>query len=221
MKSIIFDMDGTVIDTLKDMTISMNHVLAANGFPERSGEEIRSFVGNGIRKLVERAVPAGTAEEMTERCYQDMLAYYQQHSLDNTAPYEGIVELMEGLKSRGYKMAIVTNKAQSAAELISAQFFGDLVDSVVGDDKKSPLKPDPYNIHRIMKDFGCAQGEAVYVGDSEVDKLTAENSDIPFFAVSWGFRDRSFLEAQGAKNISDTAAELGDKLVEYFRALQV
>ncbi len=219
MKSIIFDMDGTVIDTLKDMTISMNHVLSAHGMAERSGDEIRSFVGNGIRKLVERAVPTQTTDELTECCYQDMLSYYQQHSLDNTAPYEGIVELMEDLKARGYKMAIVTNKAQAAAELISQKFFGDLVDAVVGDDKKSPLKPDPYNIHRIMKDFGCAPGEAVYVGDSEVDKLTADNTGIPFFAVSWGFRDRNFLEEQGAQNISDTAEELGGKISEYFKAL--
>ena len=217
MKSIIFDMDGTVIDTLKDMTISMNHVLESHSFPARSHEEIRSFVGNGIKKLVERSVPQGTDEKETEACYQDMLTYYQAHSLDNTAPYPGISELMEKLRADGFKMAIVTNKAQSAAEDISNKFFGPIVDSVVGDDKKSPLKPDPYNIHKIMKLFDCKEGEAVYIGDSEVDKLTAENSGLPFFGVAWGFRGRAFLEAQGAKCISDDAEELYKQLKEYFK----
>lgn len=212
-KAIIFDLDGTLINTLEDLTASVNYVLAANGFPERDIEEIRKMVGNGIKKLIERALPDNSDSVNIEKCYEEMLSYYKSHSLIYTKPYEGITRLLDDLnRNAANRIAVVTNKAQMAAVDICRKFFGNNIHLVLGDDKITPLKPQPDNVHKALKLFNCDKTDAVYIGDSEVDLATAKAADIKFIAVSWGFRDKSVLIKNGAKVIADNAKQLLDLL---------
>lgn len=208
VKAVLFDLDGTLMNTLEDLTDSTNYILEKNNFPKRTIKEIRSFVGNGIKKLMERAVPQGTNEKIINECYEEMLTYYKEHSLIKTAPYVGTKELVEKLHKEGYKIAIITNKAQNSADVIAEKFFGKSVDLVIGDDKKMPLKPNPAGIEKALEYFKISKDEAVYVGDSEVDLQTGNNGDLKTILVLWGFRDRDFLEEKGGKVFAETVEEL-------------
>lgn len=207
-KAVLFDLDGTLMNTLEDLTDSTNYILERYNFPKRTIREIRSFVGNGIKKLMERAVPQDTDEKIVNECYEEMLNYYKEHSLIKTAPYIGTRELVEKLHEEGFKIAIITNKAQNSADIIAEKFFGKSVDLVIGDDKKMPLKPNPAGIERALKYFKISKDEAVYVGDSEVDLQTGTNGELKTILVLWGFRDRDFLEEKGGKVFAETVEEL-------------
>ncbi|MFK4785928.1 HAD family hydrolase [Fusobacterium sp. MFO224] len=208
IKAILFDMDGTLMNTLDDLTDSTNHILGKNNLPKRTKEEVRSFLGHGIRWTIAKAVPEGTDENIIDKCYREMLVYYKKHSMIKTAPYNGVKQAMENLHKEGYKIAIITNKAESSAKKISEKFFGDMVDFTIGDDEVTPLKPCPENIYRALKNLNLTKEEAVYVGDSEVDVLTGKNSSMEMIAVLWGFRDKEILLKNGAKIFANNPLEL-------------
>lgn len=215
IKLILFDLDGTLINTLEDLTDSTNYILTTNNFPTRTIKEIRTFVGNGIKKLIERAVPNNTPESIIEKCYNEMITYYKEHSLIKTVPYPGIIDLIKSLHSKGIKIGVITNKAQNSADLIVYNFFQNYVDLVIGDNKKFPLKPNPDSINEAIKYFNVSKEETIYIGDSEVDLLTGKNADIKTIAVLWGFRDKEFLIKKGGKIFVKTSKEL-EKLLETF-----
>jgi len=197
-KTIIFDLDGTLLDTLKDLADSVNYALRECDWAERSIEEIRQFVGNGVHKLIERAVPEGTSEEDIERCFLKFKGYYVQHCQDNTCLYEGIAELLSELKGRGYKTAIVSNKLQEGVTELHQALFKDTIDVAIGERQNLHCKPEPDMINKALEELGVKKEDAFYIGDSDVDLKTAENSELPCISVLWGFRDKDFLMNNGA-----------------------
>ncbi len=213
-KAVLFDMDGTILDTLSDLRDSINAVLEMNGFPVHSTDEVRSFVGNGLRKLAERAVPAGTKPGTIEKVYCDLLAYYQAHCMDSTKPYPGIPELLRELRSRGCRTAVISNKADAAVRELDARFFAGCFDGELGARDGVRLKPDREMADIVLAQLGVPAAEAVYVGDSEVDLALAANAGLDCVAVTWGFRERSVLENHGAERLADSPEELLRILLE-------
>lgn len=204
-KAIVFDLDGTLLNTLEDLCDSTNAALLHCGFPERSLQEVRRFVGNGIRKLIERAVPDMAAEEQIEECFAYFCEHYKHNMENKTAEYGGITDLLKVLYDAGYKMAIVTNKADFAAQVLCKKLFGEYVKTVVGSVDSRPNKPAPDGVYYALEQMGAAKEEAVFIGDSEVDILTAKNAGIDAIGVLWGFRDLEDLQAVGVeKSVSDT-----------------
>lgn len=212
-KAVIFDMDGTILNTLEDLKNATNYSLRQFGMPERSLEEVRMFVGNGIRKLVERAVPAGTPKEKIDQVLDVFLEYYEIHSADNTSPYPGILELVEKLKKSGIKTAVSTNKADVPAQELGREYFNGIFDLIVGQQDGLKVKPAPDSVNKILSILDIQKKDAIYIGDSDVDVQTAKNSGLDFIGVSWGFRGREFLEKNGAKNIVDNANEILDLVI--------
>lgn len=212
-KAVIFDMDGTILNTLEDLKNATNYSVRQFGMPERSLEEVRMFVGNGIRKLVERAVPAGTSEEKIAQVLDVFLEYYEIHSADNTSPYPGILELVEKLKKSGIKTAVSTNKADVPAQELGREYFNGIFDLIVGQQDGLKVKPAPDSVNKILSILDIQKKDAIYIGDSDVDVQTAKNSGLDFIGVSWGFRGREFLEKNGAKNIVDNANEILDLVI--------
>lgn len=212
-KAVIFDMDGTILNTLEDLKNATNYSLRQFGMPERSLEEVRMFVGNGIRKLVERAVPSGTSEEKIAQVFDVFLEYYEIHSADNTSPYPGILELVEKLKKSGIKTAVSTNKADVPAQELGREYFNGIFDLIVGQQDGLKVKPAPDSVNKILSILDIQKKNAIYIGDSDVDVQTAKNSGLDFIGVSWGFRGREFLEKNGAKNIVDNANEILDLVI--------
>ncbi len=202
--TIVFDLDGTLLNTLPDMKASVNHTLSHFGFPERTMDEIRSFVGNGIPKLIERSVPAGTDEKTVSECLAFFKVYYTEHSLDETRPYEGIIPLLDKIAEAGIKTAVVTNKMQIAAEKVVKHFFGSRINVIIGQTPGLPDKPAPQGVWLALEKLGSAKSDAVYIGDSEVDCMTAHNAELPAIGVTWGFRSRKVLEENNAEYIIDT-----------------
>ena len=212
-KAVIFDMDGTILNTLEDLKNATNYSLRQFGMPERSLEEVRMFVGNGIRKLVERAVPSGASEEKIAQVFDVFLEYYEIHSADNTSPYPGILELVEKLKKSGIKTAVSTNKADVPAQELGRKYFNGIFDLIVGQQDGLKVKPAPDSVNKILSILDIQKKDAIYIGDSDVDVQTAKNSGLDFIGVSWGFRGREFLEKNGAKNIVDNANEILDLVI--------
>ncbi|MBR4858334.1 MAG: HAD family hydrolase [Clostridia bacterium] len=208
IKAVLFDLDGTLTDTLDDLTSSVNFALSELGFPRRSRDEVRSFVGNGVRRLINLSVPCGTSETLSEKCLNVFKAHYEKTSCVNTKPYDGINEVLETLKNRGIKTAVVTNKVHWAAEDIVNRFFGMLIDMTVGQIDGVAQKPAPDGIFSVLERMNVAKENAVYVGDSEVDCITARNAGIPCIGVTWGFRDRKILEENGAEFIVSEPQEI-------------
>ena len=203
-QAILFDMDGTLLDTLTDMQDAVNHVLAAHGLPLRTLEEVRRFVGNGAGPLIHRALPEGYPQE--QKVLAEYRAYYQAHNCVQTCPYPGIPELLEQLRQRGLKLAVVSNKPDATTKTLAARFFPGL--PAFGQRDDVPPKPSPDLVFRALDTLGVAAADAVYVGDSEVDVATARNAGLPLAAVSWGFRGRQALAQAGAETIVDTAEQL-------------
>ena len=193
----IFDLDGTLLDTLSDLAASVNHALRTHGLPEHSIDDVRRFVGNGVRRLMERAIPEGAANPAFEAAFATFRKYYMEHSLDTTRPYDGIPELIHELKKRGCRMAVVSNKMMAATQELVHHFFPE-IEVAIGEDEAAGIrkKPAPDTVFVALKQLG--EGSAVYVGDSDVDLATARNSGLPCISVLWGFRDRDFLLAHGA-----------------------
>lgn len=205
-KAVLFDMDGTLLDTIMDMADSVNHVLTVHGWPVRTTEEVRNFVGNGAGKLIERAVGGAAAPEELPAIVAEYRAWYQTHSCIKTKPYPGIPEVLAALEKAGVKTAVVSNKPDATTKTLAARFFPGL--PAFGQRDDVPPKPSPDLVFRALDTLGVATADAVYVGDSEVDVATARNAGLPLAAVSWGFRGRQALAEAGAAVIVDTAAEL-------------
>ena len=211
---VIFDLDGTILDTLEDLAASVNHALAACGYPTRTVDEVRRFVGNGVRKLVQRAVPAGTGEAEMEKVFAAFKEHYAVHSMDATRPYPYITFLLKGLKLKGMRLAVVSSKLDGAVGPLCEHFFPGLFDVTVGERPGVRKKPAPNAVEAVLKALDISREKAVYIGDSEVDIATAKNAGMDEIAVTWGFRDGAFLRQQGAKRLVDSPGELYDILTE-------
>ena len=212
-KYVLFDLDGTILDTLDDLADATNAALRECGYPERTKEEVRMFVGNGIRKLIERAVPTGTSEEDIVRTHEAFTAYYSVHCKDKTKPYDGILELVRTLKQNGIASAVISNKADYAVKALCEEYFEGLFELSVGEREGIRKKPAPDSVFEAMRVMGAKKDETVYIGDSDVDVMTAENAGIDCIGVSYGFRGREFLQQHGAKVIADTVEELKEMLI--------
>lgn len=213
----IFDLDGTLLDTLDDLTDSMNYMLGKHNFPLRTRDEVRNFVGNGVRKLVERAVPPEykADDEFIDKFYDDFSLYYNSHSDIKTSPYPGTLDMLDRLLENGFDIAIVSNKIDSAVKSLSAKFFGERIKSAIGEKPSIRHKPEPDMVFMAMEEMGADKENSIYIGDSEVDIQTAKNAGIPCISVLWGFKDRKFLEDSGATAIVESMEELGERLVNY------
>lgn len=208
MKGILFDLDGTLLDTLDDLTAAVNVALEEFGYPLRSKAEVRRFVGNGVRRLMEQAVPQGLSGEDFEACFQAMRAYYADHNNVHTAPYPGVVEMLKELKNREIPMALVSNKPEGPVADLAGLHFPGIFAVTVGDSPLRERKPAPDMPLYALERLGLSPREAVYVGDSEVDVRTARNAGVPIAAVTWGFRDRELLESLLPEWLVDDTKEL-------------
>ena len=205
LKAVIFDLDGTLLNTLDDLADAVNWALRQNNMPERTRDEVRQFVGNGVRRLMERAVPGG---EHNPRFFADFRHYYVNHCQDKTCLYDGISEMLTALRAHGLQLAIVSNKLQAGVDELYVRYFRATVSVAVGERPPMPRKPAPDMVFTALRQLGVTADEAVYVGDSDVDLQTAHNSGLPCIAVLWGFRDRDFLVAHGANTFAATPAEV-------------
>lgn len=198
ISTVVFDLDGTLLNTLDDLADSTNFALRQFGFPERTLEEVRNFVGNGVRKLIERALPEGAANPCFEAVFSCFKSYYVDHCMVKTDLYPGIQEMLQELKAAGYHLAIVSNKLQRGVDELYAHYFSDTVEIAVGECPEVRRKPEPDMVFLALQKLGVQTDEAVYVGDSDVDVATARNAGLPCISVLWGFRDQDFLEEHGA-----------------------
>lgn len=213
-KLIAFDLDGTILNTLEDLCDSVNYVLEEFGFPQRTLDEVRCFVGNGVLKLIERAVPSETNELTILKVFNRFSEYYLTHSDIKTRPYEGILGLLNKLKIRGYKIAVVSNKIHPVVEYLCDKYFPRLIDYCLGDDPIRPKKPHPDMLNYAMKKLGINKKETLYIGDSDVDVLTAQNTGVDVIGVEWGFRNRESLINAGAQKTVSNPQELLQLLIE-------
>ena len=205
----IFDLDGTLLDTLQDLAASVNYALRRHHMPEHSIDDVRRFVGNGVRLLMERAVPGGAGNPQFDATFDTFRQYYMQHSLDTTRPYEGIPEMLDELKRRGCRMAVVSNKMMAATQELIVHFFPQ-IEVAIGEHEAEGIrkKPAPDTVHEALRQLGVTTKNAVYVGDSDVDIETAYNSGLPCISVLWGFRDQDFLLSHGATTLISRPEEL-------------
>ena len=206
----IFDLDGTLLNTLGDLAASVNYALRTHGMPEHSIDDVRRFVGNGVRLLMERAIPDGEANPDFEATFAMFRQHYMQHSLDTTKPYEGIPETLAELKARGCHLAVVSNKMMAATQELIRHFFPDTISVAIGENEAAGIrkKPAPDTVFAALQQLGMGKENAVYVGDSDVDIQTAANSGLPCISVLWGFRDRDFLIQHGAETFASVPSEL-------------
>ena len=207
----IFDLDGTLLSTLNDLAASCNYALRTNGMPERTIDEVRRFVGNGVKKLMERAIPEGLGNPQFDKTYADFRHHYMQHNLDTTKPYDGVMQLLETLRKNGKNVAVVSNKFYAATQELCRHFFGNLVPVAIGEREDIRKKPAPDTVLEAMRQLGVTADGAVYIGDSDVDIETAKNSGMPCISVLWGFRDKEFLLEHGAKTLVSTPEEILEK----------
>ncbi len=194
----IFDLDGTLLDSLTDLAISCNYALRINNMPERTIDEVRCFVGNGVKKLMERAIPNGLQNPAFEKTYADFRQHYLVHNLDNTKPYPGIIPLLKRLHSEGKNIAVVSNKFYAATQDLVKHFFGEYVTVAIGERENIRKKPAPDTVFEALRQLNASLSGAVYIGDSDVDVMTARNCNIPCISVLWGFRTKEFLIKNGA-----------------------
>ncbi len=208
LRCVIFDLDGTILDTLEDLKNSVNAALKQFGYPLRTIEEVRSFVGNGVYVLMKKALPDDVDDETFDRVFAGFKDHYAQHCADHTAPYPGIIELITRLKDRGYLLSVVSNKSDREVQRLCRHYFPDIFKTVVGQKENIRKKPYPDSVNAVLKTFGLEPEQALYIGDSEVDIQTAENAGMDCILVSWGFRDIDFLRQEGAKWIVNNTDEL-------------
>lgn len=214
-KLIIFDLDGTLLNTLEDLADAANHILAAHGFPTHPVDAYRYFVGNGMTKLIERILPEGKkTPEFINPCLKEFLAYYTEHMHDKTTVYQGITEVLTQLQDRGVKLSVATNKAHVAVVPLMAEYFPTIHwDALIGQRPGVPVKPDPTVVFDILATTGCEASEALYLGDTSVDMETAHRAGVRAVGVLWGYRPRTELEAADADIIIEKPEDLM-KLVE-------
>lgn len=208
--TIIFDMDGTLLNTLDDIVDSVNHILKNHEMPLRTYDEIKGFVGKGAANLIARVLPGGRDNSGYEAFLREYKDHYSKNIDVKTAPYEGIMEMLEDLSSKNYKMAIASNKSDPYVKELSKKYFGKYIDIVVGESEETMAKPSPQMIHKVLAELGSGAETSVYVGDSDTDIRTAENANMPCISVSWGFRDAGFLMEHRASCIIDNPYELAE-----------
>jgi phosphoglycolate phosphatase len=213
MRALIFDLDGTLLNTIGDLHNSTNFALQKFGFPLRTLDEVNSFVGNGMEMLIRHAVPQGTSEEIIKAVLHDMKAHYALHYHDLTVPYKGIMEMLQTCKEKAIPMAIVSNKADPFVKKLSTLYFKDLISIAMGETPDLPRKPAPDMIFSALDQLGIKKEEAYYVGDSEVDVLTAKNAGLPCLSVTWGFRTEEQICKAGATEIVHSPEELLQKIL--------
>lgn len=210
IRTFIFDLDGTLLDTLGDLAASVNYALQAHNMPTHSIDNVRRFVGNGVRLLMERAVPDGASNPQFDAAFATFRQHYMAHSLDTTRPYEGILEMLRVLRQRGYRTAVVSNKFYAATQELCHHFFPDTIEVAIGEHEAEGIrkKPAPDTVIEALRQLGERREDAVYVGDSDVDIATAAASGMPCISVLWGFRDRQFLMEHGASRFISQPLEL-------------
>lgn len=196
--TVIFDLDGTLLDTLDDLTDSVNYAMQKFGFSAHTRAEIRAFLGNGAPTLLERSIPQGVQNPAYEAALAAFKAYYAEHCEDKTKPYEGVPEMLAGLKKEGYHLAIVSNKFDGAVKKLCQKYFREFISVSIGESAEVKRKPAPDTVRRALRELGCDASRAVYVGDSEVDIQTAKNAGLPCISVTWGFRSEERLRSEGA-----------------------
>jgi len=201
-------MDGTLLDTLDDLTDSVNFILMQYRYPQRTRQEIKDFVGNGVVRLIKSALPQDATEKHFSLIVDEYKEYYRNHSRIKTRPYDGIMDLLGALKERNIKMAIVSNKPDAAVQELAGHYFGDLLAIAIGHREGIGKKPAPDMVEEAMRLLGADKKSTLYMGDSEVDKETAENTGIDCVLADWGFRDRIRLEELNAKGIISHPSEL-------------
>lgn len=196
-QAVIFDLDGTLLYTLEDLKDGVNHVMRNWNYPERTLDEVRRFVGNGIHKLIERAVPEGLEDEKVEQVFEEFKTYYTAHCEIKTRPYDGIMELLAQLKEKGIKLAIVSNKNDAAVKELARDYFADYIEKkvAIGEREGIRKKPAPDSVFEAMRILGVNKKDTVYVGDSDVDRATAKNAGLDCISVTWGFRDEALLKS--------------------------
>lgn len=207
-KTYIFDLDGTLLSTLNDLASSTNYALRWAGMPERTIEEVRMFVGNGVKLLMERAIPEGVNNPKFEETYAKFREHYMEHNLDTTRPYDGVPELLHELKRRGKHLAIVSNKFYAATQDLAKHFFPDTIDVAIGERENIRKKPAPDTVLEALRQLNVSKEDAVYIGDSDVDIMTAKNCGLPCISVLWGFRDKDFLIEHGGSLFVDKPIEI-------------
>lgn len=213
-KAVIFDLDGTLLNTLDDLADSTNYALSKFGYPTRTIDEVRQFVGNGVAKLIERAIPEGKNNPNFEKCLAIFKENYAQNMYNKTAPYNGIIEMLSNLKSKGIKIAVVSNKFDLAVKELCKKYFEGFIDFAAGENEVQGIKkkPAPDTVISVLNEFNFAPEDAVYVGDSDVDIMTAKNSKMPCISVTWGFRDEKFLLENGATILINAPSEIYNHL---------
>ena len=213
-KAVIFDLDGTLLNTLDDLADSTNYALSKFGYPTRTIEEVRQFVGNGVAKLIERAIPEGENNSNFEKCLSIFKENYAQNMYNKTAPYNGIIEMLSNLKSKGIKIAVVSNKFDLAVKELCKKYFEGFIDFAAGENEAQGIKkkPAPDTVISVLNEFNFAPEDAVYVGDSDVDIMTAKNSKMSCISVTWGFRDEKFLLENGATILINAPSEIYNHL---------
>lgn len=204
----IFDLDGTLLSSLADLAASCNYALRTNGMPERTLDEVRRFVGNGVKKLMERATPDGLQNPLFDKTLADFRQHYMKHNLDTTCPYEGVMPMLEELQRRGKKVAVVSNKFYAATQELCHHFFSDLITVAIGEREDIRKKPAPDTVIEALRQLNATAEESVYIGDSDVDIDTARNAGMPCISVLWGFRDKDFLIEHGATTLVATPQEI-------------
>ena len=212
MKSIIWDLDGTLMDTLQDLSDAVNHALQQFNMPLLTIDEIRNYVGNGVRRLMILSVPDGEANPLFEEAFSSFKAYYMQHCKDHTCLYEGVAEMLKELKCRGYRMAVVSNKIQSGVDELYEEYFKDTIEVAIGERPNVARKPAPDMVYAALDALKIDKRNAVYIGDSDVDLATARNSGLPCISVLWGFRGKEFLLEHGATTFAHTPKDIPNLL---------
>lgn len=211
----VFDLDGTLLDTLGDLHAAVNHALATFGLPARSAADVRAFTGDGLRRLAWRSAGEGADEARRDAVYHELASYYADHCQELTRPYPGVPEMVNELRAAGVRCGVVSNKVDSAVRALVERFFPGQFDFVVGERESEGIrkKPAPDTVEACLRAFGVTAAEAVYVGDSEVDVRTAENAGCDCIVVTWGFRDEAFLREHGARTLAHTADELAREVL--------
>ena len=212
-KAVVFDLDGTLLDTLDDLADAVNYIMKKYGYPERSTNEVRRFLGSGAAKLIELSLPVKLGEKEFNDVLEDYKEYYKAHSTEKTRPYDGVLDLLDDLKKMGIRTAVVSNKPDASAIKLCKLYFGERIDFAVGDRDDIARKPSADPVLMAIGALECEK--AVFVGDSEVDVETAKNAGLPCVSLTWGFRDRDFLEERGAYCFADNADEIKMKVIEF------
>lgn len=209
-KIVIFDLDGTLLNTLEDLAIATNYALKQFNYPQRTIDEVRQFVGNGVAKLIERAIPDGKNNLNFDKCLAIFKQKYSQIMYDHTMPYDGILPMLKELKTKGYKISVVSNKFDLAVKELCRKYFPNLIDVAAGENEAMGIrkKPAPDTVLKVLNDVNLKTDDAIYVGDSDVDIMTAQNSNMPCISVTWGFRDKEFLLKNNGNIFASTPSDI-------------